>query len=789
MTEKSGIIRVWVVSLLLCALTGATYLPVTQHQFINYDDPVYVTDNPYVQAGLTLESVLWTFKTGRSGNWHPVTWLSLMLDSELYGDWPGGFHLTNLLLHIANTVLLFVLLRIMTGALWRSAFVAALFAVHPLHVESVAWVAERKDVLSTFFGLLTLLAYARYATTPDTQESIRRKYYFIALALFALALMSKPMLVTLPFVMLLLDYWPLHRVKLDKGGQLDITPKSDSERTASQPAAPGLHVQLVKLVFEKVPFFALTLLICIVTVLAQRQTDALASPRLIPITNRLAQMPVSYVRYLGKTFWPANLAVFYPYKLIGWDSPTPYITALVLLAMSVVALARARRWPYLLTGWFWFIGTLVPVIGLVQVGRQSIADRYTYIPLIGVFLVAAWWLARLVPGRHLLRHAVAAGCAAVVVASSFATRHQLRYWQNSKLLFQHALSVTKLNDVAHNNLGAALMAEGDIEGAQRNFEAALRINPEHREARMNLGFIMVQNGEVEEGLSLLRTVLEAWPTAKAHYNFGTALVETGNYADAVPYLQVAVKLRPDFFNAHMNLGTALTYLGRFEEALPHFVTAVKLQPNHPDAQFNLGAASAALGKLDQAAAALSKSVSLRPQDTKTRRLLVDIALKKQNLNAVITNLVEIVRVEPEATTAFDLARLLVQVGKADAAIQYYRIALDMKPDWHQAYNNLALILATHPDAQVRNGAEAVALAERACALTQSQVPVYLSTLAAAYAEAGRFNDAVRTAEQASALAEALGQTNLARRNAELLQLYRAGKPFHDQSLSPGAAVP
>ncbi|MCX7722284.1 MAG: tetratricopeptide repeat protein [Verrucomicrobiae bacterium] len=775
--------RFQLIAVVLCVVTLAVYLPVVRHDFVNYDDPVYVTENAYVQAGLTLDSIAWAFSTGRSGNWHPITWLSLMLDSELYGTWPGGFHSTNLLLHTANTLLLFWLLHRLTGALWRSAFVAALFALHPLHVESVAWVAERKDVLSTFFGLLALMAYAQYARTSPNESAARRKRYFTTLALFALGLMSKAMLVTWPFVMLLLDFWPLRRIK----SHFDTpTTRADAAETSPTEAnARSEHaVPLKKLVLEKVPFLVLSACISVITLITQGQTDALASSRLLPVANRLAHVPVAYLRYIGKTIWPDGLAVFYPYKMIGWDTALPYAAWAALVAITLAVCAYTRRQPYLFTGWFWFVGTLVPVIGLIQVGRQSIADRYTYIPLIGLFILASWGLSRMMHVLRVPALAMRVACAALLVATATATRLQLRHWQNSRSLFEHALRVTDRNELAHNNLGAVLMAQGELDAARQHFEAALKVNPNHYWSWMNLGVALVQGGQVEEGLVLLKRLVAMWPTLTSHFNYGTVLLNIGDYGKAVEHLQFVVKLQPDFFNARMNLGTALTYLGRFEDALPHFIAAVKLRPDHPDALFNLGAASVKLGKLDQAANALMKCLSINPADAKARRLLAEAALKQRNFEAAVTNLAELVKLEPDAATAFDLAQLLVQAGKAEAAAKYFRIALELKPDWPHPYNNLALILATHPDAKIRNGQEAVALAERACALTEWRAPLFLSTLAAAYAEAGRFDDAVRTAERARALAEAAGMSNIAIRNEQLLELYRKGEPFRDHALQP-----
>lgn len=779
-----------IIGLSLFAATIATYWPVTHHDFIVYDDPIYVTENPHVRAGLTWRGITWAFSTSHGGNWHPLVWLSLMLDSELFGEWAGGFHLSNVLLHTVNALLLFSVLVAATGALWPSAFVAAMFALHPLHVESVAWVAERKDVLCTFFGLLSLLCYVRFAKSQHASEhpyprghaanepflsgpGQTRRWYWAALTFFALGLMSKPMLVTLPFVLVLLDFWPLGRIQ----------PSSNWPGERRQPLRlKPLTTAVFNLLREKLPFFALTLISCVITIQTQGKTGSVASLDALPLGNRLAQIPISYLRYLGKTFVPNNLAVFYPYRLVGWDSALPFVATLTVVAIAVGVIFGARRAPYLVTGWFWFFGTLVPVIGLVQAGRQSIADRYTYIPLIGIFMVVAWAGAQLAARSQLLRVLCVSAGLALTLGAGSVTRAQLQHWKNSKELFQHALRVTSQNEVAHNNLGVALWRAGELEAAQRQFEAALKINPRNADARSNLGLTLAKAGKIDEGLAQLRAALEISPKPTIHYKLATVLAQLGKQPEALEHLRTAVTMKPDYFDARLDLGTSLARLGNFEEAATHFKTAVKLRPDHPDAWFNLGAALVELGKLNEAEAALAASVRLNPRDPQARRLLCGVALRQRKLDMAITNLVELVELQPDATNTFELAQLLVQTGRAEQAIQYYRTALELDPDSPTLCNNLALILATHPDESVRNGAEAVKLAERACHLTGWQMPVFLSTLAAAYAETGRFDDAVRTAEKAKALAEAAGQTNLVQRNEELLQLYRAGKPFRDPTL-------
>jgi len=451
MDKKSNKYRTLCIYLALVLTTLASYWQVRNCNFVSYDDNLYVTDNPYIQPGLTGEGFLWAFTTNHASNWHPLTWLSHMLDCHLFGTNAGWHHFINLLLHIANTLLLFTVLKQMTAALWRSAFVAALFALHPLHVESVAWIAERKDVLSTLFWLLTMIAYLSYVRHP----SIIR--YLLAILVFALGLMAKPMLVTLPFVLLLLDYWPLGRLRL-RG---DVNRKSWSRP-----------------VREKVPFFILSAISSVVTFLVQQKGGAMSRLDWIPLIIRFGNAFVSYVKYIGKMFWPSRLAVLYPYPAdmaLLW----PMMSALVLLAVSVLVIRLAPKYKYLLVGWLWYLGTLFPVIGLVQVGSQALADRYTYIPLIGLFIIIGWVLPDLLSKWQYRRTTLGISAGIVLVAMLLCTRMQVSHWRNSKFLFEHALNVTKNNNTMHTSYGSVLLDEGRYEQAVAHFNEALRLNPEN----------------------------------------------------------------------------------------------------------------------------------------------------------------------------------------------------------------------------------------------------------------------------------------------------------------------
>ena len=514
------------ISLLLLVLTLLVFAKAGGLEFLSYDDNLYVTDNQTVQGGLSWSNAAWAFTTMHAANWHPLTWLSLMLDIQLFGPRPGALHLVNVLFHAVNTVLLFLILARMTGAKWRSAFVAALFAIHPLHVESVAWVAERKDVLSVLFGLLTIWAYVRYTTRPALSH-----YAWVVLFL-VLSLLSKPMLVTMPFLLLLLDYWPLGRM----GGSLQPVP-------GSVPAPQ--QASLTRLIAEKIPLLVLCAASSIVTVVAQNRSEAIGDLALSSLGLRLANAAVGYVRYLGKTFWPASFSVFYPHPgtaLPMWQSAG---AVLLLLLITALVLLRLRRSPWLAVGWLWFIGTLVPVIGLVQVGAQSIADRYTYFPLIGIFIMIAWGVPELLKGLRIGPRVLGAASMLVIVVLAGITWRQLGFWKTHETLFRHAISVTTNNCVAHANLAEALLLKGELEEASVHLEETLRLCPRDEQAWYNLGVLQKNRGELPEAEYALREALRLKPGyTDAWSNLGAVYLASGRFPEAIDALLEAARLAP-----------------------------------------------------------------------------------------------------------------------------------------------------------------------------------------------------------------------------------------------------
>jgi hypothetical protein len=578
---------------MLLAGTAALYWPALRFDFINLDDPTYVLQNPKVSQGVTWSGIIWAFKEFYGANWHPLTWISHMVDVSLFGLKPMGHHATNLVFHVLNSMLLFLLLRQMTGAVWRSAIVAGLFAWHPTHVESVAWVSERKDVLSTFFGLLSLMAYAAFVKSKvEGRESKAR--YMIALVLFALGLMSKPMLVTWPFVMLLLDIWPLRRCTSADGRW-----KMEDGRNWT------------RLLVEKIPFFALTVASCLLTFFAQRAGGAVQSMGRLPAEARIENAVVSYVRYIGKTFWPSDLSAFYPHP-VEWPGEILFGSILVLVVLLAIALWKLRSQSFIFVGLCWFLGTLVPVIGLVQVGGQSIADRYLYIPQVGLLIAAVWGAAAMVAADKRAKQVAITVASAALIVCPILTHVYLPKWRSSAALFKHVLSLGENNPPALYSLGLALCTEG-------------------------------------------------------------------KYDEAIPYLVKATDMDP----------TIQVYQGQ-------------------------------------------------------------------------------------------LALAYEMQGDIGGAIERYRKCIELSPDLTEALNNLAWLLATSPEANYRNGADAIKFATRACELTLNEWPMFLGTLAAAYAEAGRFEEAIKAGEKAEQQARKRGFTDLADQNLKLLETYRAGKPHRER---------
>ncbi len=587
------------ICMLLAAVTLAVYWPAVHCDFLNYDDPDYFASNVHVLAGLTPGNVVWAFTAGHAGNWHPLTWLSLMLDAELFGKGPFGPHLTNLLLHAANTVLLFLLLRRLTRATWRSALVAAFFALHPLHVESVAWVTERKDVLSAFFGLLSLWGYARFVEEFKARSSKFKVFFALTLLAFALGLMSKPVLVTLPLVMLLLDGWPLGRVTGDRW----------------QLAGIG------RLVTEKIPFFVLSALSCLVTFMVQQKGGAVAALTSYPPGERVENAFVSCARYLGKTFWPATLALPYPH-------PGHWPLGLVLFAVVLFAVVCAgagwggQKYPFAPVGWFWFVVMLVPVIGLVQVGDQSMADRYTYWPLIGVFVVLVWGLSEACARLRVPKPPVIFLAVIVLAACAWRTRGQLVYWQNSGTLFRHALAVTQNNYVAENELGTWLSSQGQIEEAMDCYRQSLKIKPDNVDALYDLGNAFARCADWDNAIADYRRALEIAPAqADTLDNLGFALAAKQQFTDAIACFDAALKLDPDSAGAHNNLATVLFRQHRYDEAEQHYRAALRLTPDNPQIYVNLGDTLVRLGRPADAVQYYQAALQLKPGDLRIQAKL------------------------------------------------------------------------------------------------------------------------------------------------------------------------
>jgi Tfp pilus assembly protein PilF len=549
---------------------------VGDHEFVNYDDNVYITDNAQVQKGLTGKGIIWAFTTSHTGNWHPLTWISHMVDCELHGLNPKGHHLTNVLLHMANAILLFVVLRWMTGAVWRSGLVAALFALHPLHVESVAWAAERKDVLSALFWLLTMLAYVHYVHRPGG------KRYLLILVPFSLGLMAKPMLVTLPFILLLLDYWPLNRF------QQRATTDSVVDQPLGFKSSGDGKPPILKAVMEKAVLFVMSLLSCFVTLVAQQKAGAVSTLEVVPFTIRISNALVSFVAYMGKMFWPLDLAVFYPHPGSELQIWKPAAAGLFLLIISAVALWITHRYRYVLVGWLWYLGTLVPVIGLVQVGEQAMADRYTYVPLIGLFIVVVWGFADLVKGWRSRRWVVSVTAAVMLLALMAGSWLQVGYWKDSIKLFKHALDVTSNNYVAHYALGNALASQGDLVGSVSHYNKALKIKPKFAEAHNNLGNALALQGNLTGAITHYTEALKINPDhAEAHRNLAVGLDRQGKHQAALHHYEEALRISPNDAQSHNNLGVALAEQGRLKEAVAHFADALRIDPNFKEAERNL----------------------------------------------------------------------------------------------------------------------------------------------------------------------------------------------------------
>ena len=811
--QKSVKYQVPLICLVLAMITLVAFEQVRRNDFVSFDDLQYVTDNPNVNQGLSGESIAWAFTSGYASNWHPLTWLSHMADCELYGLRPAGHHITNLLLHILNTLLLFWVFRKMTGSVWPSAFVAAVFAIHPLHVESVAWVAERKDVLSTLFWLGTMIAYVRYTERSSMGNSV-----LVAL-LFGLGLMAKPMLVTLPFVLLLLDYWPLRRFDT---------------------------FSIRRLVGEKIPLFVLAAGSSVITFLVQQKGGAVIELENISVASRLGNALVSYVGYIGKMIYPSGLAVLYPYPAEGVGSWRPLVAVALLAGLTLFFIRLAAKQRYVLVGWLWYLITLVPVIGIVQVGGQAMADRYTYIPSIGIFVVVAWGLGDLLSRWKYKRAVLSIFALIAILLATLATRNQVAHWRNTLALYKHTLDVTENNHVIHSNYAIALNEEGRTDEAIEHYQQALKIEPDHADAHYNLGVVFEKMGNFEQAIKHYQQLLKLEPdSTEVHYNLGVVLGIMGKREQAIAHYQRALKIKPDYAEAHYNLGVVLWKTGKREQAIEHYQKALKLKPDFTEARYNLGVVLGKTGNHEEAIEHLQQTLKLKPDYADAHYFLGVVLGKTGKRKQAIEHFQQAVKLKPDDLDAhYKLGNEFVNMGKFDQAIEHFQQALRLRPDFADAHYNLGVLLgkmgnleqavehfqktlqldpqnfeahnklaqlyhqqkqpdrtvahlaqslafepqqprilnmlawlkAAYPRADFHDPDEAVRLARRCCQLTGFKNPEHLDTLAVAYAAAGQFTKAIETTEKAISHVASKNQSEMLDMLRDRLKLYGKNQP-------------
>jgi tetratricopeptide (TPR) repeat protein len=667
-------VRIDILACLFIVITTlAVYWQVRHHAFINLDDNMYILKNQYVRGGLTLKGISWAFSFPGFDYWHPLTWLSHMLDCHLYGLQSGMHHESSLILHIVNGMLLFLIFERMTEKVWRSALVAALFALHPLNVESVVWLAERKNVLSTFFGLLTILTYIHYTERPVFSR------YLLVFFVFALGLMSKPMLVTVPFVLLLLDYWPLGRFKLAQAGSV-------RNRKALRSTNGGIQrPHILRLILEKIPLLVLSMVAIILSSLALQRLGSVVSTESVSLKLRFANALVSYISYIKKMIWPLNLSVYYPYPqaIPLWQVAG---AGLLLVLISVLVSRAIKTKPYLVVGWLWYIGTLVPAIGLVQAGLwPAIADRFAYVPLIGLFIIIAWGIPDIVAGgrnREIKLTTIAAALLATLMVTS---KLQVGHWRNSITLFEHAIEITDNNHIAHQKLGEALEAQGETAEAIRHYSEALRIKPDFLASHLDLGILLRGEGNLDEAIRHLSKVISLKPDyVEAHDELGIALDEQGSFDAAVSHFHEAIRIKPGYINAHIDLGIALALQGKDKEAIDRFNKALRIDYRNVDAYFNLGKIYFNQGKIEKSILNYHRALHFSPNMTQALYNLSWISAtykdeKFRNGKEAVWLAEKLCKItQYNQPLAFDaLAAAYAETGRFDAAVLTAKKALKL----------------------------------------------------------------------------------------------------------------
>jgi protein O-mannosyl-transferase len=650
------------ISIALVIAIFAAYAQVTGFSFLILDDPTYVKNNPFVGKGITLEGIRWAFTSTYAANWHPLTWISHMLDVQLFGRNPGMHHLMNVMMHAANTILLFIALRMMTGALWRSAAVAALFALHPLHVESVAWISERKDVLSAFFWLVTMISYSWYARNRNM------KRYGLVLFFFLMGILSKPMVVTLPFVLLLLDFWPLGRFQPEPWGKT---------LAAEHGKAPGISRTGWFCVAEKIPFFVLSGISSYITLIAQHKGHAIINLEQAGLMARVMNVIIAYVAYIEKAFLPVHLSAYYPY----YPSYPPILvmlSGLLLVLVTVLAFLKRREAPYFMVGWLWFLGTLVPVIGIVQVGTQAMADRYTYVPMTGIFLCLVWLFADVFGKNRYGKPLLAISFIFLLMVLTLATRNEAAYWKNSEVLFRRAIDVTGNNYLAHYGLGCVLSGKGDINQAVKEYREALKCNPKFIEAYNNLGSALFLKGDEDGAIRCYLAALSLNPhRADIFQNIGAAYYRKGNMRYALIYFRRAVLEEPDNQDAQHDLKAAGNAQAKIEKRISEISEGMAKEPHNVKLHMELGRIYHQQDEYDAAIGQYQKVLSLEPGNIQALDLLTRIYYAKKDYPKAIDTLLEIRRLYPDNPgLSYDLACLFAKENKHEESVRCLEQALD-----------------------------------------------------------------------------------------------------------------
>ncbi|MGB8226155.1 MAG: tetratricopeptide repeat protein [Sedimentisphaerales bacterium] len=774
---------VLVVCAVLAVITIIAYEPLRHNGFVGYDDDEYVLDCPQVRQGLTLETLKWAFAEPHFHNWHPITTLNYLIEYEFFGINAFGYHLTSLLLHIINSLLMLMILKKMTGAFWPSVFAAAVFAVHPLQVESVAWVAEQKNVISGLFWLLTIAAYIRYAEKPAAGR------YIVLLLVYGLCLMTKAIVVVVPFVLLLLDFWPLRRITRNTMGRIII---------------------------EKIPLLISAVLLIVVTTLAQKSGGAIKTMPYFAFQYRLENAIVSYARYPVMMVYPVNLAVFYPHpgpKIALWQ---PLLAMLTLAVITGLVFYFGRQRRYLITGWLWYVGTLVPVIGLIQLGGQAMADRYMYLPMVGLLIIIAELLSEAAQKWRNSRYVLFVISGVIFIVLIIVTRNQVRYWKDDFTLFGHAIDVTKNNENMHYNIGHAYQQKGQFEKAMEHYKEALRIEPGDLQAMNNLGVLLLSQKKTDEALKIfekavqlnsryidsinnlglalrekgrVKEAMEKWQQVldlepmqpEAHYNIGVTMLRNGGYSQAVEHLRKALEKKRNWVEVYNYLGTAYMAIGQFKAAMDSYNEAIKLKPNDINIESNIALTLAKLGKTEEANQIWQRILARDPENFKAHYGLGRLLADKKQLDEAMEHFNKVLQAKPDW---FEIHLMIADVyykrKELTLAVQHLREAVRLKNDCSEAMNLLAWIEATAKDISIRNSDEAVRFASSACELTANKNPVLLDTLAVAYASAGRFNDAIKTAQTAVKLADEHKLTKLANEISEHLKLFKAKQTYYEK---------